>query len=49
MKKLIVKFKDVDELLTHMDILVRQIKQGNLSGTLMDGWDISEVYDDERD
>jgi hypothetical protein len=43
MIELTVKAKDVDELIAYWERLGELIEDGYLSGTLLDGWDITDL------
>ena len=43
MIELTVKSKDTEELIVYWEKLGDLIKEGYTSGTLMDGWDITEM------
>lgn len=43
MIELTVKAKDIDELITYWDKLGQYIRDGFTSGTLLDGWDITDL------
>lgn len=47
MIKLIVKARNTDELMDCWEILGAYIREGNTYGTLMDGWDISRVPEED--
>lgn len=46
MIKLTIKAKDVNELILFWEKLGELIREGYISGTLLDGWDLSEVKDE---
>lgn len=41
------KARDVEELLIYWEKLGALIKEGYTSGTLLDGWNISKIYEQE--